>query len=83
MTDVLVPVNGHLFSASALQQYADDAAREIAPLKRGLVKFGLDANGAHVLLIFTLKEGAVKLHTAVAVDRAGHPSVGAGGSISF
>lgn len=83
MTDVLVPVNGHLFSAAALQQYADEAASDLPPEKRGILKFGLDADGVKVAIVFTLKEGALKLHTAFAVDLSGHPSVGVGGSISF
>ncbi len=83
MTEILIPIGGHIFSASALQTYADDAAREIVPGHTNILKAGVDAEGVKVVLVMTAKQGTVKIQTAFAHDWTGNTSFGAGGSVSF
>jgi len=85
MTDVLVPIGAHLFSAAALQQYAAAAALEIAPGKTGILKGGVDADGVKVVLVLTVdvKAAVVKVMTAYAHDVTGDDRFAFGASVSF
>jgi len=83
MTPALIRIDSHLFSPDALQAFADHAANELQPGKRVVVTFGFDAEGGKVAVLFKLRDGALKLHTAFGHDWDGDNKVGIGGSVSF
>lgn len=85
MTEILVPLGKHLFSADALNKIAADAIGKIPPDKTSAIVGGVDADGAKVALVLT-KHGEradVKFVTALEHDWAGGNSLGVSGVFAF
>jgi len=80
--DVMLPVNGHLFSADALQKYAKEAT-DAHPGKSNILKGAVDSTGAHVVLVIGTNDGNLKIETAYAHDWQGNNTFGVGGSFAW